>query len=422
MKVCIVGLGYVGLPIWLGFASSGMKAIGIDSDIKKIECLNNGKSYLDHIPTATVKDIITNCDVVASSDFSLISEADAIILCVPTPIDMHNQPDLTYVKNVLQEILPFLKKGQLLSLESTTYPGTSEELVIPKIEEAGFIIGEDFYVAYSPERENPGSLVKTEDIPKLIAGATNACLRRGLEVYSKLFKEMIPVESLRIAEMAKLLENIHRSINLGLINEFKIICDSMDIDPFDVIKAASSKPFGFVPYYPGPGWGGHCIPVDPYYLSWKAKEFGLNASFIELAGNMNKTVIEWLKNKIFKTLNKHSKSLKGSSILVLGLAYKPNVDDARESPSLDIFDWLYKSGANVRYSDDFFPNFPVTRKHGKIDLTSQKITNDLLKNQDLVILLTDHDYYDYDLILSDSSLIIDCRGRFVVDNKKVFRG
>ena len=414
----IIGLGYVGLPLLINFGKS-YKVLGFDSDEKKVEVINSGKSNIDHIPSSDIQNLISNGPI-ATSDFAKIKLVDAIIICVPTPITVHREPDLSYVINVVNQIIPFLKSGQLISLESTTYPGTTEEVIGRKVQDAGHQIGKDIFITYSPEREDPGSKFKLQDIPKVIGGITNECLTKGSKLYSSVFNDVVQVNSVKVAELSKLLENIHRAVNLGMINEFKIICDAMSVDPFEVINAAATKPFGFVPYYPGPGWGGHCIPVDPFYLSWKAKEYGHSSRFIELAGELNLSTQSWILSKISESLNIRNLSISQSKILVLGIAYKPDVDDARESPALNIFSELYKNGADVDYSDPYFSELPRTRKFNiekkGIDLTPSNISS-----YDAVILLTNHTKYDYDLIYQNANLIIDTRGVYDVDNIKVIR-
>jgi UDP-N-acetyl-D-glucosamine dehydrogenase len=414
----IIGLGYVGLPLLINFGKS-YKVLGFDSDEKKVEVINSGKSNIDHIPSSDIENLISNGPI-ATSDFAKIKLVDAIIICVPTPITIHREPDLSYVINVVNQIIPFLKSGQLISLESTTYPGTTEEVIGKKVQDAGHEIGKDIFITYSPEREDPGSNFKLQDIPKVIGGITNECLTKGSKLYSSVFNDVVQVNSVKVAELSKLLENIHRAVNLGMINEFKIICDAMSVDPFEVINAAATKPFGFVPYYPGPGWGGHCIPVDPFYLSWKAKEYGHSSRFIELAGELNLSTQSWVLSKISESLNIKNLSISQSKILVLGIAYKPDVDDARESPALNIFSELYKNGADVDYSDPYFSELPRTRKFNiekkGIDLTPSNIAS-----YDAVILLTNHTKYDYDLIYQNANLIIDTRGVYDVDNIKVIR-
>jgi UDP-N-acetyl-D-glucosamine dehydrogenase len=414
----IIGLGYVGLPLLINFGKS-YNVLGFDSDEKKVEIINSGNSNIDHIPSSDIKNLVSNGSV-ATSDFSKINLVNAIIICVPTPITIHREPDLSYVKNVINQIIPFLKAGQLISLESTTYPGTTEEVIGKSIQNAGFEIGKDIFITYSPEREDPGSKFKLQDIPKVIGGITDECLSRGVQLYSSVFKDVVKVNSVKVAELSKLLENIHRAVNLGMINEFKIICDAMSVDPFEVINAAATKPFGFVPYFPGPGWGGHCIPVDPFYLSWKAKEFGHSSRFIELAGELNLSTQSWVLSKISESLNNKNLSISQSKILILGIAYKPDVDDARESPALNIFSELHKSGADVDFSDPYFSELPSTRKFN-FKKEGVELTPSNLSRYDAVILLTNHKKYDYDLIYENARLIVDTRGVYDVDGIKVIR-
>tara|TARA_Y100000991_G_scaffold215675_1_gene207356 strand:- start:193 stop:1473 length:1281 start_codon:yes stop_codon:yes gene_type:complete len=416
--VGIVGLGYVGLPLLISF-SKHFDVIGFDSDQSKVESINSRISQIEHIPSEDLKAIESKFEL-ATSDFSMIEKVDAIIICVPTPITIHKDPDLSFVKNVMNDILPYLKEGQLISLESTTYPGTTEEIIYEKVKAHGFKAGKNIFITYSPEREDPGSKFHLEDIPKVIGGISSRCRSEGVSYYSKIFKEIVEVDSVKVAELSKLLENIHRAVNLGMINEFKIICDAMDVDPFEVIDAASTKPFGFVPYYPGPGWGGHCIPVDPFYLSWKAKEFGVTSKFIELAGELNQFTQDWVLSKIGVALNSSGKALKDSKILLLGIAYKPNVDDARESPSLYILSKLLEKGANVDFSDPYFDELPQTRKFN-IKKNCIDISKENLMEYDLVVILTNHDLYDFDLIYKFSKAILDTRGVYKGKSEKVLR-
>ena len=357
----------------------------------------------------------------ATLDFSKIAEVDVIIICVPTPLGIHNEPDLSYIHSTLENIKPHYKENQLLILESTTYPGTTEEEIVPVIENAGFSIGENFFIGYSPEREDPGNKnFTTQTIPKIVSGVTENCLGLTKTLYDQIVDQTVPVSSTRVAEMTKILENIHRAVNIGLVNELKMVTDKMDIDIYEVINAAATKPFGFTPYYPGPGLGGHCIPIDPFYLSWKAKEIGMNARFIELAGEINTAMPNYVVQKVAEALNSVGKAINGSKILLLGLAYKKNVDDLRESPSLELMDNLIKKGAKVEYSDPYFEAIPHTRKH-QFELRSKKIDSDLLQSVDLVILATDHDKFNYELIEKESPIIIDTRGKFSNSIDKVIK-
>lgn len=417
-SIGVVGLGYVGLPLLINF-SKHFKVIGFDSDEDKVKRINQGISDINHIPNTDLENINSELPR-ATSDFSYINKVDVILICVPTPITKHKEPDLSFVRNVMEGIAPFLKPKQLISLESTTYPGTTEEVIYGKLKSLGFEAGKDIYITYSPEREDPGSKYPMEKIPKVLGGITSKCTEIGFNVYSKIFKDVVKVSSVKVAELSKLLENTHRAVNLGMINEFKIICDAMGIDPFEVIDAAATKPFGFVPYYPGPGWGGHCIPVDPFYLAWKVKEFGVSSRFIELSGELNNITQDWVITKISNSLNKIKKSLSESKILLLGLSYKSDVDDVRESPSLNIFSSLLEKGSEVDYSDPYFPSFPKTRKYS-FDKKSVPLTKENLENYDLVVILTKHKQFNFEFIAEHSKLIIDTRGVLKIDNKKVVR-
>jgi len=405
----IVGLGYVGLPLAQRFIASGFKVVGFDIDQSKVGMLTKGETYIQHIPSNIIKEMLKE-GFCATSNFAQIKEIDAIIICVPTPLNKYREPDLSYVISTIDAILPYLQKGQLLSLESTTYPGTTDEEVVTRIEKAGFKVGHDYFVVYSPEREDPGNKdFEGKSIPKIIGGYTDKCLELGLAVYNKAISRMIPVSSTRAAEMTKLLENIHRSVNIGLANEMKIVADKMGLDIYEIISAAASKPFGFTPYYPGPGVGGHCIPIDPFYLTWKAREFGIRTRFIELAGEINNSMPQYFVNQIALVLNSNGKSIKGSKILVLGIAYKKNVDDARESPSIFMMDLLKEQGAIISYSDPFFPKFPQMREH-KYNLEAVVLNETTIQSFDCVVIATDHDQFDYNLIRKHAKIIIDTRG------------
>ncbi len=415
----IVGLGYVGLPLALRFAEVGFPVIGLDIDPKKTEALNAGISYIRHIGQKRVKQAVDSGLLSAFTDFSKAADADAILLCVPTPLNEHREPDLTYVVSSLQTILPHLRKGQLLSLESTTYPGTTTEVMRPPVEKAGFSVGEDFFIVYSPEREDPGNPnFTTSTIPKVCGGETERCLAAGKRLYESVIEQVVPVSSTMAAEMTKLLENIYRSVNIGLVNELKIVADRMGIDIYEVIQAASTKPFGFTPFYPGPGLGGHCIPIDPFYLTWKAREYGVNTRFIELAGEINTAMPQFVVTKAMEALNDRGKALKGSKVLILGIAYKKNVDDDRESPSMEIMTLLEKKGAKIAYSDPFIPKFKKMRKYD-FDLASVELTADNLAAFDCVVLATNHDGFDYDHILDHAQLIVDTRGVYGRNLEKV---
>jgi UDP-N-acetyl-D-glucosamine dehydrogenase len=408
----IVGLGYVGLPLALRFAEVGYPVVGFDIDKTKVDALNAGRSYIEHIPAQSVAQARKR-KFEATASFERATECDALIICVPTPLNRHREPDLSFVIGTVESLVPHLRAGQVMSLESTTYPGTTDEELKPRIEARGLKIGEDYYLCFSPEREDPGNpRYATRTIPKICGGTTPACLRAGLALYGQTIDKVIPVSSTRVAEMTKLLENIHRAVNIGLVNEMKIICDRMGMDVHEVIRAAATKPFGFVPYWPGPGLGGHCIPIDPYYLTWKAREYGLHTRFIELAGEINRTMPEWVIGKVMEALNERGKALKGSRVLVLGIAYKKNVDDMRESPAVELMELLVARGAQVEYSDPHVPVFPRMREH-HFDLKSVSLDAGTLARYDLVLLATNHAAFDYGLVLRSAKLIVDTRGVYL---------
>ncbi|MDC3203584.1 nucleotide sugar dehydrogenase [Prochlorococcus sp. AH-716-B04] len=419
-KIGIYGLGYVGLPLALTFSESGYKVVGFDIDLKKIETLNNGISYINHISDTRILNAKNKHKIKVTTDFSITSDVEALILCVPTPLNKYREPDLSFIQRTISSIKPYLRKGQIIVLESTTYPGTTDEEIKPIIESEGFEVGKDIFLAYSPEREDPGNVdYTTNSIPKVLGGVTKNCTKVGVALYDQVINELIVVSNTRTAEMTKLLENIHRSVNIGLMNELKPLAEKMGIDLYEVINAASSKPFGFTPYYPGPGLGGHCIPIDPFYLTWKAREFGMNTRFIELAGEINKSMPRYVLEKTVNVLNSVGKALNGSRILILGIAYKKNIDDTRESPSVEILKLLHDQGSIVQYSDPFFENFPKMRDY-QFNLQSVELNDKNLSRFDLVILATDHDSFDYQTIKNASKFIIDTRGKFNL-SEKIFR-
>jgi UDP-N-acetyl-D-glucosamine dehydrogenase len=416
----ILGMGYVGLPLMLRYADIGYKVVGFDIDQSKINAVLGGKSYIEHIPEGDIQSAVEK-GMDATTDFSRIVDADAIILCVPTPLNKYREPDLSYVIDTLEASLPYLRSGQVVSLESTTYPGTTEEELLPRIESQNLKVGEDIFLVYSPEREDPGNKnFTTHTIPKVVGGHTANCLAVGEALYEHAIDQVVPVSSTKAAEMTKLLENIHRAVNIGLVNEMKIVADRMGIDIHEVIDAAATKPFGFTPYYPGPGLGGHCIPIDPFYLTWKARQYGLNTRFIELSGELNQKMPEYVVQKLNNALNRRNKSINDSKILILGIAYKKNVDDMRESPSVEIMELLKYKGAKINYSDPHVLSFPKMRNHS-FDLSSVELTPEILKSYDAVILATDHDKFDYDLILNNAQIIIDTRGQYRGYNDNVFK-
>ncbi len=408
----IVGLGYVGLPLMLRYTEMGFKVLGIDIDAKKITSLMAGKSYIEHISGQSIQNAVAK-GFKATTDFAQAKEADALIICVPTPLNKYREPDLSYVVNTMDSLVPHLRKGHVVSLESTTYPGTTDEELLPRMEKAGLKVGENAFLLFSPEREDPGNPdFTTRTIPKVIGGHTPSCLEVGIALYGSVIDKVVPVSSTRVAEMTKLLENIHRSVNIGLVNEMKIVADKMDIDIHEVIRAASTKPFGFTPYYPGPGLGGHCIPIDPFYLTWKAREYGINTRFIELAGEVNSSMPHWVVSKVGDALNSRAKSIKSAKILVLGIAYKKNIDDMRESPSVEVMELLQAKGAQLAYSDPHVPLFPKMRKH-YFEMKSEPITAENISKYDCVVLATNHDAFDYGLIKKHAQLIVDTRGVYL---------
>jgi len=418
--ISVIGLGYVGLPLMLRFVEVGYRVIGIDIDPEKIERLLRGESYIEHIASKVLA-AAREKGFDPTTDFSRIAEADAVIICVPTPLNKYREPDLSFVLNTTDAAVPHLRPGQIVSLESTTYPGTTDEELKPRIESRGFEVGKDIFLCFSPEREDPGNAdYSTRTIPKVCGGSTPACLEAGLALYGGVIDRVVPVSTTRAAEMTKLLENIHRSVNIGLVNEMKIIADRMQIDIHEVIRAAATKPFGFVPYYPGPGLGGHCIPIDPFYLTWKAKEYGVYTRFIELAGEINSSMPHWVIGKVIEALNERKKSIKGSRCLVLGIAYKKNVDDMRESPSVELMELLTAKGASVDYSDPHVPTFPKMRKY-HFDLRSVPLTPEGIAGYDLVLLATNHDKFDYPMIQKHARLIVDTRGVYLKPAENVVK-
>ena len=412
-KVGIIGLGYVGLPLALGFCEKGITTFGFDININIINSLRRGKSYIEHICSNELEKYIYNKKLNPDTNIENIKKVDVIIICVPTPLNKNKEPDLTFIKDSLFSVRNSLKKGQVLILESTTYPGTTEEIIKPFIEANGLEIGKDFFLIYSPEREDPGNrFYNTSNTPKLLGGSSRECAIIGEKIYSIITEKVVVLSSPKAAEMTKLLENIHRAVNIGLVNELKPIAESLGVDIYEIIRAAATKPFGFMPYYPGPGLGGHCIPIDPFYLSWKAREFGLNTKFIELAGEINASMPSYVVNKVSNSLNEICKSVKKSKILILGISYKKNVDDARESPSLEIINLLLKKGAHIQYNDPYFKEFPKFRKYN-FTIKKAKLDEKNIKKFDCTLLLTDHDSFDYELIKENSKLIVDTRGKYI---------
>lgn len=405
----VVGMGYVGLPIALRFAEVGIETLGFDVDQAKVEKLNQGQSYIEHIPGQQIYKMRQSELFEATDDFSRLSNCDAIIVAVPTPLTEKKEPDLTYVLATAETIQKYLRRGQAVSLESTTYPGTTREHLLHRFEKSDFKVGKDYFLIYSPEREDPGNPdFSIHQIPKVVGGITPECQDVGKALYDCIVDQVVGVSSPEVAELTKVFENIFRCVNIALVNEMKMLTDRMGIDVWEVIKASSTKPFGFMPFYPGPGLGGHCIPIDPYYLSWKAKEFDFSTRFIELAGEINTFVPYWVVNKLSEELNKHKKCLNGSKIMVLGTAYKKNVDDMRESPALVLIDLLQKAGVKICYHDPYISVLPHTR-HFQFELKSVPLTSENLTEQDAVLIITDHDNVDYQLVVEHSVLVVDTR-------------
>ena len=412
VRVGIYGLGYVGLPLALRFAEVGIKVVGFDIDEAKVRALGEGRSYIERITPEQIGRALEQ-GFEATVDFARTEELDALILCVPTPLNVHREPDLSFIINTVEAALPHMCEGQLLSLESTTWPGTTDEVLAPRLRGRGLEPGANCALVFSPEREDPGNPhFGTKDIPKVIGGTTASCLELGIALYRHAIQTMVPVSSTKAAEMTKLLENIHRSVNIGLVNEMKIVADKMGINIHEVIDAAATKPFGFVPYRPGPGLGGHCIPIDPFYLTWKAREYGVNTRFIELAGEINHYMPHWVVGKVADALNDKGKAVKGSRILVLGLAYKKNIDDTRESPAVEIMSLLQAKGALIDYSDPHVPVFPQKRDYC-FDLKSIELSAEVLKIYDCVVLATDHDGFDYGMLEEHALIVVDTRGRLM---------
>lgn len=421
-KIGIVGLGYVGLPLGLEFAEKDFFVLGFDIDESKIPILNSGNSYIKHIKAERIKKSVDNNKFEATSDFSRLPEVDAIIIAVPTPLDEHREPDISFIENSGKVIAKYLRKGQIVVLESSTYPGTTDEVLLPMFENAEYTqskenatkweVGKDFYLAFSPEREDPNNPnFTTATIPKVVGGVTENCSKIANALYGAVIVKTVPVSSTRAAEATKLLENIYRSINIALVNELKMVFDRMGIDIWEVIEAAKTKPFGFNAFYPGPGLGGHCIPIDPFYLTWKAREYEINTKFIELAGEINTFQPYYVVERTMEFLNQKKKTLNGSKVLILGAAYKKNVDDMRESPSLKLIEILREKGAEVDYSDPYIPVLPKTRKY-KFDMNSVLLTKENIGKYDVVLLSTDHDDFDYKFIAECAQLVVDTRNAF----------
>jgi UDP-N-acetyl-D-glucosamine dehydrogenase len=422
-KVAVVGMGYVGLPLAIAFAERGFPVLGVDLDVFKVNKLGRGESYLRHIEIGPLLVAQAEGRFSATTDFDRLAEADAILLCVPTPVDAHQQPDLRFVRSTTEAVRDRLRPGQLVVLESTTYPGTTDELVRSILEERGLEVGKDFYLAYSPEREDPGNArFATSSIPKLVGGVDAASGELALALYRAAIREVIAVGNARVAEAAKLTENIFRAVNIALVNELKVTFDRMGLDIWEVLDAAATKPFGFMRFNPGPGWGGHCIPVDPFYLSWKAREFGVTPKFIELAGEINIRMHEYVVTKLVQALNQRSKAAKGARVVLLGIAYKKNVDDCRESPAFPIMEQLERLGVDLCFHDARVVEIPPLREWPQFTgRRSLDLTPTLLAASDAVLIVTDHDAVDYGAVLEHAPLVVDSRGVYPGTNPKVVK-
>jgi UDP-N-acetyl-D-glucosamine dehydrogenase len=407
--VGVLGLGYVGLPLAREFASAGLKVVGFDIDEKKVRVLNSGRSIIKHVPHAQVRRIVKTGRFCATSDMTMLKSVDAVLVCVPTPLTENREPDVQFIVSSAETIAKYLRRGQLIVLESTTYPGTTRELMAPILERSGLKAGRDFHLAYSPEREDPGNKeFTTRTIPKVVGGLTKTCLDLACRLYGAAIERTVPVSSLEAAEAAKILENVYRCVNIAMVNELKIVFDRMGIDIWEVINAASTKPFGFKAFYPGPGLGGHCIPIDPFYLTWKARQYGMPTRFIELAGEINTSMPHYVVARTIEALNERRKSLKGSKVLVLGLAYKKDIDDLRESPSIELIELLREKGAKVDYNDPYIPRTHKQRQHD-LRMVSKKLSAKMLAGYDVVLISTDHSDYDYRWIVRNAKLVVDAR-------------
>ncbi len=404
--IAVIGLGYVGLPLAVEMAKSGLNVYGIDVNAEKVEMVNKGRSYIQDVSHRDLRTVTRKRRLVATTDFAVLRDSDVIDICVPTPLRKTKDPDISFVIDAVEQIAKYLKPGQLVILESTTYPGTTEEVMLPRLESTGLKVGRDFFLAFSPERVDPGNpKFKTTNIPKVVGGVTANCTKVACDLYSLSMEHIVPVSSPTVAEMVKLLENTFRSVNIGLVNEMCLMCDRMNIDVWQVIEAAATKPFGFLKFYPGPGLGGHCIPIDPFYLSWKAKMAGFEPRFIELAGQINSSMPDYVVSKVNNALNESRKSINGSKVLVLGAAYKRNVNDTRESPAVDVIRLLKEKGGRVDYSD---PHVEAIEVDG-VRMKGVRLTGRKVKSYDCVVIVTDHSAFDYNMIVKNSRAIVDTR-------------
>jgi len=409
LTVGVLGLGYVGLPLAGEFASAGLKVVGFDIDEKKVRTLNSGRSIIKHVPHSKVKEIVKAGRFKATNNMARLKSVDAILVCVPTPLTQNREPDMQFIIKSSETIAKYLQRGQLIVLESTTYPGTTREVMVPILQSSGLKAGKDFHLAYSPEREDPGNKdFSTGTIPKVVGGLTQQCCDMACKLYDSAIVWTVAVSSLETAEASKILENVYRCVNIAMVNELKVVFDRMGIDVWEVINAASTKPFGFKAFYPGPGLGGHCIPIDPFYLTWKARQYGMPTRFIELAGEINTSMPRYVIAKTTEALNEHRKSLKGSKVLVLGLAYKKDIDDLRESPSIELIELLREKGAKVDYNDPYIPRTHKQRQHD-LKMVSKKLSAKMLSSYDVVLISTDHSEYDYKWIVKNAKLVVDAR-------------
>ena len=421
-RVGVIGLGYVGLPLAVELARSGFVATGFDLDVRKITAINEGRSYVGDVPSATVAELTGQGRLRATADTSLIGECDTINICVPTPLRKTKDPDMSFIVSAVESVATHLRPGMLVILESTTYPGTTEEVVQPLLEASGLKAGVDFFLAFSPERVDPGNpTFSTRNVPKVVGGLTPTCSRLAAALYGAAIETIVPVGSTRVAEMVKLLENTFRAVNIGLVNELAMMCDRLGIDVWEVVDAARTKPFGFMPFYPGPGLGGHCIPIDPFYLSWKARQSGFESRFIELAGHVNSAMPHVVAEKVADALNTRAKSVRGSSILVAGIAYKRDIDDIRESPALDLMALLEAKGAHVAYADPHAPELPASAWPGKRALRATPMTPSTLAQFDCVVIVADHQAFDYEMLTACATLIVDTRNAIKDAPAHVFR-
>lgn len=415
----VVGLGYVGLPLVIEMASARHRVIGVDVDPAKVDAISRGESYVNDVPGETLEALVSEELITATTDFAALADADVICLCVPSPLDDMKEPDTSYIESATRAIVPHLRPDTLVTLESTTYPGTTEEIVQPILEESGLSVGEDIYLAFSPERVDPGNPhFQTKNTPKVVGGVTDACTEVASAMYGRFIDTVVPVSSTRVAEMTKLLENIFRCVNIALVNELLLLSDRMGIDMWEVVDAAKTKPFGFMPFYPGPGLGGHCIPIDPFYLAWKAREYDFHTEFIELAGKTNENMPYYVVSRLMDALNEHGKALAVSRILILGVAYKPNIDDVRESPALKIIELLEGRAPDLVYHDAHVPEIRVDGgTMGSVELTSE-----LVASSDVVVVVTDHSGVDYDMVVREAPLVLDTRNALAdYDDDKVVR-